>query len=74
MASSFPSFPPAQTAQIIRASQRDLLHVSSLQEQVENLLRSWLGARWLAKWNKEAELVVKLVYHGMTTGRGACIV
>ncbi|KAF4623422.1 hypothetical protein D9613_002024 [Agrocybe pediades] len=37
------SFPRAQQAQIIRANQRDLYHVSSLKDQTEGVLRSWLG-------------------------------
>ncbi|THU90738.1 hypothetical protein K435DRAFT_759884 [Dendrothele bispora CBS 962.96] len=64
-----PIFPDAQQAQIIRAHQRDLYHVSSLREQTENVLRSWLGTRWLTRWDKEFELVVNLVYYGLTTGR-----
>ncbi|KAF9455466.1 Pex12 amino terminal region-domain-containing protein [Collybia nuda] len=63
------SFPHAQQAQIIRANQRDLYHVSSLREQTESVLRSWLGTRWLSRWDKEVELAVKLAYFGFTTGR-----
>ncbi|KAJ3856827.1 Pex12 amino terminal region-domain-containing protein [Lentinula lateritia] len=64
-----PVFPAAQQAQIIRAHQRDLYHVSLLREQVENTARSWLGTRTLTRWDKEVELLVKLMYHGITTGR-----
>ncbi|KAF5377295.1 hypothetical protein D9615_006376 [Tricholomella constricta] len=64
-----PSFPQAQQAQIIRANQRDLYHVSSLREQTESVLRSWLGTRWLTRWDKEVDLLVKLAYYGATTGR-----
>jgi len=63
------SFPRAQQAQIIRANQRDLYHVSSLKEQTEAVLRSWLGMRRLTRWDKEVELLVKLGYYGLTTGR-----
>ncbi|KAF8060990.1 Pex12 amino terminal region-domain-containing protein [Lyophyllum atratum] len=66
---SLPSFPPAQQAQIIRANQRDIYHVSSLREQTESVLRSWLGTRWLTRWDKEVALLVGLLYHGVTTGR-----
>ncbi|KAJ7748513.1 Pex12 amino terminal region-domain-containing protein [Mycena maculata] len=66
---SFPSFPPAQQAQIIRANQRDLYHVSSLKDQVETVLRAWLGTRWLSRWDKEVDLLVKLGYYGLTTAR-----
>ncbi|KAF8213652.1 Pex12 amino terminal region-domain-containing protein [Mycena galopus ATCC 62051] len=66
---SVPSFPPAQQAQIIRANQRDLYHVSSLKDQVETVLRAWLGTRWLSRWDKEVDLMVKLGYYGLTTAR-----
>ncbi|KAI0307486.1 Pex12 amino terminal region-domain-containing protein [Multifurca ochricompacta] len=64
-----PSFPLAQQAQIIRAHQRDLIHVSSLREQTENILRSWFGTRWLTRFDKEVELSIRLIYHALTTGR-----
>ncbi|KAJ7293841.1 Pex12 amino terminal region-domain-containing protein [Mycena rebaudengoi] len=63
------SFPRAQQAQIIRANQRDLYHVSSLKDQVETVLRAWLGTRWLSRWDKEVDLLVKLGYYGLTTAR-----
>ncbi|KAJ6626933.1 Pex12 amino terminal region-domain-containing protein [Mycena sp. CBHHK59/15] len=63
------SFPLAQQAQIIRANQRDLYHVSSLKDQVETVLRAWLGTRWLSRWDKEVDLLVKLGYYGLTTAR-----
>ncbi|KAJ6519311.1 Pex12 amino terminal region-domain-containing protein [Mycena sanguinolenta] len=66
---SVPSFSPAQQAQIIRANQRDLYHVSSLKDQVETVLRAWLGTRWLSRWDKEVDLLVKLGYYGLTTAR-----
>ncbi|PPQ67404.1 hypothetical protein CVT25_005983 [Psilocybe cyanescens] len=62
-------FPRAQQAQIIRANQRDLYHVASLKDQAENVLRAWLGTRWLTRWDKELDLIVKLSYYGLTTGR-----
>ncbi|KAK1226993.1 peroxisome biogenesis factor 10 [Marasmius sp. AFHP31] len=64
-----PVFPAAQQAQIVRAHQRDLYHVSSLREQTDHVLRAWLGTRWLTRWNSEVELFVKLIYYGFTTGR-----
>ncbi|KIY45511.1 hypothetical protein FISHEDRAFT_49203 [Fistulina hepatica ATCC 64428] len=63
-----PSFPIAQQAQIIRANQRDIYHLSSLREQAENVVRTWLGTRWLNRWEKEVDLLVKLIYLGLTTG------
>ncbi|KAJ3563763.1 hypothetical protein NP233_g8733 [Leucocoprinus birnbaumii] len=65
-----PSFPRAQQAQIIRANQRDIYHVSSLRDQTDNVLRSWLGTRWLTRWEKEVDLLTKLLYFGITSGRG----
>ncbi|OSX67938.1 hypothetical protein POSPLADRAFT_1129039 [Postia placenta MAD-698-R-SB12] len=66
-----PSFPPAQQAQIIRSHQRDLFHVSALREQTEGVLRSWLGTRWMTRWDKEIELATKLLYYGLTVGQAA---
>ncbi|KDR85245.1 hypothetical protein GALMADRAFT_233991 [Galerina marginata CBS 339.88] len=69
MSSTTFTFPRAQQAQIIRANQRDLYHVSSLKDQAENVLRAWLGTRRLTRWDKELDLIVKLCYYGLTTGR-----
>lgn len=44
--------------------------MSSLREQTENVLRSWLGTRWLTRWDREVDLLTKLVYYGITIGRG----
>jgi len=63
-----PSFPSAQQAQIIRSNQRDVFQVSSLREQTENVIRSYLGTRWLTRKEKEIDLLVNLVYYGLTTG------
>ncbi|EMD41598.1 hypothetical protein CERSUDRAFT_146687 [Gelatoporia subvermispora B] len=62
-----PSFPRAQQAQIIRSNQRDVFQVSSLREQTENVIRSYLGTRWLTRWEKEVDVLVNLVYYGFTT-------
>ncbi|KAI5123747.1 hypothetical protein M0805_000339 [Coniferiporia weirii] len=66
---ALPAFPAAQQAQIIRANQRDLIYVSSLREQTENVLRTWLGNRWLSRWDKEVDLFSKLLYYGFSIGR-----
>jgi hypothetical protein len=84
-----PSFPRAQQAQIspssvytslalltyfpVRANQRDVYHISSLKEETENVFRNFLGTRWLARWDKELDLLVKLLYYCLTTGRGKCL-
>ncbi|KAG7450108.1 uncharacterized protein BT62DRAFT_978375 [Guyanagaster necrorhizus] len=70
MSTGIPTFPDAQQAQIIRAHQRDLYHLSSLREQTDSVLRSWLGTRWLTRRDREVDLFVKFVYYGMTVGRG----
>ncbi|KAK0246377.1 Pex12 amino terminal region-domain-containing protein [Armillaria nabsnona] len=70
MSTGIPTFPDAQQAQIIRAHQRDLYHVSSLREQTDTVLRSWLGTRWLTRRDREVDFFVKFVYYGMTVGRG----
>lgn len=43
----------------------------SLKERAENVLRSWLGTRWLMRWDKEVELTMKLLYYGLTMGRAS---
>jgi peroxin-10 len=30
----------------------------------------WKGTRWLTRWDKEVELAVKLMYYGLSVGRG----
>ncbi|KAG9314678.1 Pex12 amino terminal region-domain-containing protein, partial [Chiua virens] len=69
MALILPSFPRARQAQIIRANQRDLFHILSFKEQADSVLRAWLGTRWLLRWDKEVDLVLKLLYYGLTIGR-----
>ncbi|KAI0651475.1 peroxisome assembly protein per8 [Trametes meyenii] len=71
MSISLPTFPQAQQAQIIRSNQRDLFQVSALREQTENVLRSWLGTRWLTRWDKEIDLAANVVYYGLTVGLGS---
>ncbi|KAH9846626.1 peroxisome assembly protein per8 [Lenzites betulinus] len=71
MPSTSLSFPQAQQAQIIRSNQRDLFQVSSLREQTENVLRSWLGTRWLTRWDKEIDFAANVLYYGLTAGFGS---
>ncbi|KAF8528021.1 Pex12 amino terminal region-domain-containing protein [Hysterangium stoloniferum] len=52
---------------IVRANQRDLYHVAALREQLETLLRSTFGTRWLLRWEKEVSLFSKMGYYGLTT-------
>ncbi|KAF9519782.1 hypothetical protein BS47DRAFT_1287934 [Hydnum rufescens UP504] len=67
---SIPPIPRATQPQIIRAHQKDLFSVFRLREETENVLRSWLGTRWLTRWDKEVEFLSKVVYYGFTTLRG----
>ncbi|KAI0761193.1 peroxisome assembly protein per8 [Trametes elegans] len=71
MSAQLPSFPPAQQAQIIRSNQRDLFQASALREQTENVLRSWMGTRWLTRWDKEIDFTANLLYYGLTVGAGS---
>jgi len=61
------SFPPATQPQIVRAQQKDWLHVTTLREQVEIVFRAWLGTRWITRWAAEAELFTQITYHTLTS-------
>ena len=37
----------------------------------ESVLTLDTGTRWLTRWDKELDLLVKLAYHGVTSGRGS---
>ncbi|TBU64669.1 Pex12 amino terminal region-domain-containing protein [Dichomitus squalens] len=71
MSGNPPTFPQAQQAQIIRSNQRDLFQVFALREQAENVLRSWLGTRWLTRWDKEIDFAANALYYGLTIGLGS---
>ncbi|KAL7285808.1 hypothetical protein ACG7TL_000917 [Trametes sanguinea] len=71
MPGNLPTFPPAQQAQIIRSNQRDLFQVSALRQEAENVLRSWLGTRWLTRWDKEIDFAANILYYGLTVGLGS---
>ncbi|KAF8309840.1 hypothetical protein DL93DRAFT_2158167 [Clavulina sp. PMI_390] len=62
--------PRATQAQIMRAAQKDVFNVFTLREDSENVLRAWLGTRWLTRWSLEVDLLAKLIYYGLTTLRG----
>ncbi|KAI9059647.1 peroxisome assembly protein per8 [Trametes sanguinea] len=68
MPDNVPTFPQAQQAQIIRSNQRDLFQVSALRQEAENVLRSWLGTRWLTRWDKEIDFAANILYYGLTVG------
>lgn len=56
------AFPKATQPQIIRAHQKDFFHFVALREQIDNVLRSWLGTRWLLRWAPEIEVLTQLTY------------
>jgi len=62
------AFPLATQPQIIRANQRDVLGAAQLRQMADNVLRSWLGTRWLSRWEPEVELVSAATYYGLTSG------
>ncbi|KAG9103848.1 peroxisome biogenesis factor 10 [Ceratobasidium sp. 370] len=69
---SCPTSPPrANQAQIIRSNQKDLQHVAQLREQVTDVLRSYLGYRWLNRREAEVDLATNLIYFSLTSLR-AC--
>lgn len=35
------------------------------------MLAVLIGTRWLSKWSKELDLLVKTLYYGLTVGHGA---
>ncbi|KAG8902749.1 peroxisome biogenesis factor 10 [Tulasnella sp. 403] len=61
------TFPPANQPQIIRAHQKDLFHYAALRDQVENVLRSWLGTRWITRWASEIEVVTRTSFLMLTS-------
>ncbi|CAE6515343.1 unnamed protein product [Rhizoctonia solani] len=64
-----PSFPPATQAQIIRSNQKDLQHIAQLREQIYDVLRNYLGSRWLHRREAEIELLANALYSITTSLR-----
>ncbi|KAF8744204.1 Pex2 / Pex12 amino terminal region, partial [Rhizoctonia solani] len=60
--SILPSFPPATQAQIIRSNQKDLQHITQLREQISDIIRNYLGSRWLHRREAEVELAANVLY------------
>ena len=44
--------------------------VSIPSRPTQDLIEHPPGTRWLTRWEKEVDLIVKLAYHGLTTGLG----
>ncbi|KAG9127940.1 peroxisome biogenesis factor 10 [Ceratobasidium sp. 392] len=61
--------PWATQAQIIRSNQKDLQHVSQLREQVSEVLRNYLGNRWLSRKEAEVDLVTNVLYFLFASSR-----
>lgn len=66
-----PFFADAAQPEIVRAHQKDLYYLAQLTERIEDVARTWLGARWLQGWNKELQHGSRLAYFGLTTLLGA---
>ncbi|KAF8682743.1 peroxisome biogenesis factor 10 [Rhizoctonia solani] len=64
--SILPSFPPATQAQIIRSNQKDLQHITQLREQISDIIRNYLGSRWLYRREAEVELAANVLYSSIT--------
>jgi peroxin-10 len=47
-----------------------LVGVVCVSDLATSVLSRCIGTRWLTRWDKEIELLVKLGYYGLTTGRG----
>ncbi|ELU44597.1 pex2/pex12 amino terminal region domain-containing protein [Rhizoctonia solani AG-1 IA] len=71
--SILPSFPPATQAQIIRSNQKDLQHITQLREQISDIIRNYLGSRWLYRREAEVELAANVLYSSITCLRAALI-
>ncbi|KAH7340380.1 Pex12 amino terminal region-domain-containing protein [Rhizoctonia solani] len=67
--SILPSLSPATQAQIIRSNQKDLQHVAQLREQISDVVRNYLGSRWLHRREAELELVTNILYSTVTSLR-----
>ncbi|KAJ1310281.1 hypothetical protein OPQ81_007021 [Rhizoctonia solani] len=67
--SILPSLPPATQAQIIRSNQKDLQHTTQLREQISDVVRNYLGSRWLHRREAEVELVANVLYSTITSLR-----
>ncbi|KAL7005053.1 peroxisome biogenesis factor 10 [Cystobasidiomycetes sp. EMM_F5] len=62
-----PFFASAAQPEIIRANQKDLYYLAQLSQQLEEVLRSALGTRWLQSWASEVGIASSLLYYTLTT-------
>ncbi|KAG8693864.1 peroxisome biogenesis factor 10 [Ceratobasidium sp. 395] len=67
--SSSTKLPWATQAQIIRSNQKDLQHVSQFREQISDVLRNYLGSRWLNRREDEVELATNAIYFSLAASR-----
>lgn len=47
-----------------------LVRLSTPSHPTPALIEYLPGTRWLTRWEKEVDLMVKLAYYGLTTGLG----
>lgn len=47
-----------------------LVRLSTPSRSFRGLIDHSPGTRWLTRWEKEVDLIVKLAYYGLTTGLG----
>ena len=63
-------FPGATTAELVRASQKDLFYWQELYTQSHHALQALLGTQRSQRWLAELRAATSLLYFGLTTGRG----
>ena len=63
-------FPPAASAEVLLARDKDAAYVRQLAEQALAALRLCSGGPSAHAWQAEVRAAVALAYHGLTTGRG----
>ncbi|GAA97940.1 uncharacterized protein L969DRAFT_65735 [Mixia osmundae IAM 14324] len=64
-------FPRGAQPEIIRANQKDLYYLAELKEQVDNVVRTVMGTRWLQSFAGEVTVASKLSYFSLTTLLGS---
>ena len=47
-----------------------LVRLPTPSRPAQDLIERSPGTRWLTRWEKEVDLIVKLAYYGLTTGLG----
>lgn len=63
--------PFATAPSIVRSHQKDSYFISQFEKKINDLIRNIKGARFISVYNKEINILSKLVYFIVTTGFGA---